>query len=72
MVEITHIESLECFYVRLKKIQYQFSQMNRDINDYIKMGAPTVEHPELSKNYVTFIYFKHFIYLFTNLFTTLE
>ncbi|XP_056637361.1 uncharacterized protein LOC130445637 [Diorhabda sublineata] len=52
MVEVTHIESLECFYVQLKKIQYQFAQMNSDINNYIKFGAPMVEHPQLNELYL--------------------
>ncbi|XP_074033525.1 RING finger protein 17 isoform X2 [Leptinotarsa decemlineata] len=51
-VEVTHIESLECFYVQLKKTQSRFLQMNQDIDNYIKMGAATVDQPQLNELYL--------------------
>lgn len=50
MVEVTHIESLECFYVQLKKHQSTFSQMNKDIENYARMGAGKVDSLEISKD----------------------
>ncbi|XP_018575027.1 RING finger protein 17 isoform X2 [Anoplophora glabripennis] len=52
LVEVTHIESLECFYVQLKKHQSLFTQMNKDIENYIKMGANPVTSPQINELYL--------------------
>ncbi|XP_072395834.1 RING finger protein 17-like isoform X2 [Diabrotica undecimpunctata] len=51
-VEVTHIESLECFYVQLNKNQKQFMQMNNDIKDFIKLGPAMVDEPEINQLYL--------------------
>ncbi|CAH1119195.1 unnamed protein product [Phaedon cochleariae] len=57
-IEVTHIESLECFYVQIKKMQHRFMQMNKEIDNYIKMGAATVDQPQLNELYLT-LYVRH-------------
>uniref|UniRef100_A0A6P7GCI8 Uncharacterized protein LOC114340536 isoform X1 n=1 Tax=Diabrotica virgifera virgifera TaxID=50390 RepID=A0A6P7GCI8_DIAVI len=51
-VEVTHIESLECFYVQLKKNQKQFSQMNAEIKEFIRLNPGVVDEPEINQLYL--------------------
>ncbi|CAH1987754.1 unnamed protein product [Acanthoscelides obtectus] len=50
-VEVTHIESLECFYIQFKKNQFRFFQLEKEINNYAQMAGPVV-HPELNNLYL--------------------
>ncbi|VEN52474.1 unnamed protein product [Callosobruchus maculatus] len=50
-VEVTHIESLECFYIQFKKNHFRFFQLEKDINNYAQMAGP-VDHPELHHLYL--------------------
>ncbi|KAJ8921526.1 hypothetical protein NQ315_003144, partial [Exocentrus adspersus] len=51
-VEVTHIESLECFYVQFKKNQLSFIQMNEDIENYVKMVNEDVGGIEVGELYL--------------------
>ncbi|CAG9856328.1 unnamed protein product [Phyllotreta striolata] len=59
LVEVTHIESLYCFYVQLKKTQQQFRNMCKEIEDFVKLGASTVETPVLHDIYLVLYQMKN-------------
>lgn len=48
-VDVTHIESIDCFYVQQSKMQYKLHQMNREVDNAAKL-APRIDCSMLSIN----------------------
>ncbi|XP_060527400.1 RING finger protein 17 [Cylas formicarius] len=52
-VEVQHINSMDSFFVHYKSMESKLNQLNKDIENYIKLGgAQLIRHPQINNLYL--------------------